>query len=81
MMILPFNYQAYEEGGTLEWMFEGVVFTEDFGPFKEGDEFAQLDFDLELGTITAYVENGEDIIANFDLRSKNVDGDDEDSNR
>ena len=60
---IPFQWENWDQHGTLFMAFYNVEFLEDFGAFKKGDKFSSISVDYGKGTIEGYDEEGTNVIA------------------
>lgn len=63
-VILPIEWEEYDELESSEYTFYNATFTEDFGNIKAGDTFKCVYVNYQKGILETYTpdENGLDII-------------------
>lgn len=69
--VFPFKFEDYHSE-DISVIFENVVFTQNFGPFKEGDKHELVEFNLLDGVITSIDSNKD-----YDEDDENCDEDEE----
>ncbi len=62
---IPFSYNTYKKDRNYTFIriCYDVIFFEDFGIFKKGDEYAKISIDYNDGEIDAYNENNKIILS------------------
>lgn len=60
--VLPFKWAGWDDLDTLVFNFYDVIFTGDFGVFKEGESFSSISVFYDKGLIEAYNEEGTEVI-------------------